>query len=802
MKGRKDLLPAAVLTAFPLILYAPFLLGKEVLYWGVYLLQFYPWRQLAVEQIRAGHWPLWNPYLGAGTPLAANLQTAAFYPPNLLFLLMPVEQAFAWELALHVALAGLCAYYLGRALGLSPFGALIGGLAYGGGGYVVAHWVFPSMVYAAAWLPLMLALAERTIRRARPNTQYPIANNRDRILGIGSLALVIALQLLAGHAQTSFYSAVIVACFSLVRLLQRGEGSRGEHIRGQAVAAGSLLLAALWGLALAAIQLLPTAELVAHSQRAGALTDLRFALELSFWPWRIIGLLAPDFFGNPARDGYWAYGTYWEEATFVGVLPLILAALALAGWWRGRKDGTQGAIPSKPTSWVPFFSLLALLSLLLALGDHTPLYPLLFRYIPGFGLFQAPARLMIGYALGVAMLAGIGAETLRLPPRTRTALRVLALLGLGIAAAGAFARLALPDIRTSFGSSVFRLGATLALASGVLLLRARRLRGKRWEALVAGLIAADLLAFGWGLAPGTAPSVYHTPVASAEFLQAQPPGRIHVAEPYTEQVYDQYVSLGSFGSTDPDYLQGLRESLHPNLNSIHHLLGTGNYDPLTVAWYRDLADLLEGDPGAPSNPEQVRRLLNLFGVRYIVTEKEWDLPLIYDGGPQIYHDLQALPEVFVVEQMRVVEDDAARLETLLDPAFHPHTEVLLSRAPALPLPEPALDTGEDSPSQPDPLLLRRDPDRLVILADMTQPGYLVLTDTYYPGWQATVDGEPTEILPANHAFRAVELSAGDHTIIFEYAPLSFRLGAWITLGAASLLAIVLIAAGLQSRRAR
>ena len=90
----------------------------------------------------------------------------------------------------------------------------------------------------------------------------------------------------------------------------------------------------------------------------------------------------------------------------------------------------------------------------------------------------------------------------------------------------------------------------------------------------------------------------------------------------------------------------------------------------------------------------------------------------------------------------------------------------------------------------------------MILADMTQPGYLVLTDTYYPGWQATVDGEPTEILPANHAFRAVELSAGDHTIIFEYAPLSFRLGAWITLGAASLLAIVLIAAGLQSRRAR
>ena len=157
----------AVLAALPAILYAPFLFGGKVLYWGVYLLQFYPWRKLAVEQIRAGHWPLWNPYLGAGTPLAANLQTAAFYPPNILFLLMPVERAFGWELALHVALAGIFAYYLGRTLGLSPFGALVGGLAYGGGGYLVSRWVFPSMVYAAAWLPLMLACTERLVRRPK-----------------------------------------------------------------------------------------------------------------------------------------------------------------------------------------------------------------------------------------------------------------------------------------------------------------------------------------------------------------------------------------------------------------------------------------------------------------------------------------------------------------------------------------------------------------------------------------------------------------------------------------------------------
>ena len=129
--------------------------------------------------------------------------------------------------------------------------------------------------------------------------------------------MVIALQLLAGHAQTSFYSAVIIAAFGLFRLVGLQTASRGSRIGAAILGIGSLLLSALWGLALAAIQLLPTVELTTHSHRAGNLTDLTFAYELSFWPWRLITLLAPDFFGNPARGEYWAYGTYWEESAFV-----------------------------------------------------------------------------------------------------------------------------------------------------------------------------------------------------------------------------------------------------------------------------------------------------------------------------------------------------------------------------------------------------------------------------------------------------------------------------------------------------
>jgi hypothetical protein len=830
MNKREHLLPVAVLVAFPLLLYAPFLFGGKVLYWGVYLLQFLPWRQLAVDQLQGGHWPLWNPYLGAGTPLAANLQTAAFYPPNVLSLLMPVEQSFAWELALHVALAGLFTYTLGRTLGLNPFGALVSGLAYGGGGYIVARWVFPSMVYAAAWLPLMLALTERLLRSATGHVQYaPASTPAGRVLGhwvssMGLLALVVALQLLAGHAQTSFYSLLIVAAFALFRLVQWHLAAGRLQVRPLLRAACSLLLATLWGFALAAIQILPSAELAARSQRSGTLSDLRFAYELSFWPWRLITLFAPDFFGHPARNEYWAYGTYWEEAAFVGILPLILGVLALVRWWRKRPTRRRlpraldpehpaadqrvpgprpGTEPSQVLSLVPFCALLSLLSVVLALGDHTPLYPLLFRYVPGFGLFQAPARLMLGYALGIALLAGIGAETLRLTPRAKTVLRLAVIAGMGVGLAGVLGRLAMPAIRPSFGNSTARLGLTLGLTAALLLLQGRRLRRRRWQALVVTLLAADLFAFGWGLAPGIDPALYEAPVATAEFLQSQPAGRIYVAGPYAQKMYDEYVSLRSFGPADPVYLQELTESLLPNLNVVHHLSGVGNYDPLTVGLYQDLWDRLEGEGDAPPSLAEIQPTLDLFGARYIISEEDLPLPLLYDAGsetgPRIYQYDGALPPAFVVPQTRVVEDRETRLALLSDAAFDPRAGALLSHPPPRqPCPQAGEMLGRAGP-QREPSVLRDGPDRVIVRVEMAQAGYLVLTDTYYPGWQATVDGEAAEILPAYHAFRAVCVGTGEHSVVFKYAPLSFRLGAWITAGSALVLLLALTTPWLRRR---
>ena len=135
----------------------------EALFWGTVFYQFYPWRQFALQMLSQGKLPLWNPYLGNGTPLLANYQSAVFYPPNWLSLVLPIPMSFTWLVVLHLALAGAGMVTFARSLGLKPFGQAVAGLAFGMSQYLVTRAGFLSMNAALAWLPWILWAADRAL---------------------------------------------------------------------------------------------------------------------------------------------------------------------------------------------------------------------------------------------------------------------------------------------------------------------------------------------------------------------------------------------------------------------------------------------------------------------------------------------------------------------------------------------------------------------------------------------------------------------------------------------------------------
>ena len=859
-------IPISVILILPLVLFWPLVFGGEVLYWGTPLLQFYPWRKLAVDMVRSGHVPLWNHYLGNGTPLAANLQSAVFYPLNLIYLVIPVERAMGYSAVLHVILAGLLMYLYGRTIRLSRFASLVAALSYMFSGFLVSRLGFLSMTSAAPWLPLLFCLAERLVSNRRLSSAL-------------HLGLVIGLQLLAGHAQLWYYGLWAVAAYGLARgwqfcKMQQGaretqdkssagayrswnvERKRGQrrssrreatyrdqagclesrslgfdalrystgarcpkicirpfsvlHLASSAVRAWLwLALAVLVGLGVAAVQLLPTAELALLSQRQSG-AEYEFAMTYSFWPWRLLTLFAPDFFGNPARGDYWGYATYWEDCGYIGLLPLLLALIAISTYLGQRRR--QGTVPplshiTLHASLVPFFSLLSLLSLLLALGKNLPLYPLVFRWVPGFGFFQAPARFLYLYTLGMATLAGLGADLIAPSRRLERVSGYGIVVGLAILLATIAVRLLpFPPVKLTFVSASARFATLLTIASLLLLYRRKaefRSRKTRamiklsycfglspfvlWQTLVIAFIAADLILFGHALNPTTEPRLYELPSTSGALLKREDEG--YRTFTFSGSDYDlkfkRYLLFDDFGPDDVGWLMELRETLMPNLAVGEGLFSANNFDPLLIGQYERL--MQEIDKGLPRQIDQdlgrtvdksrlpaALRLLSLMNVKYIFDYGEIpSLRLISADGVWIYRNDYALPRAYVVSQAQVISDDEELLAELLSPTFDPHRTVLLRPSPGQePIPYP-LSLVSLSPQY--------SPNAVEIEVTLDRDGYLVLSDTYYPGWRAYVDGEEKEILRANYAFRAVPLESGQHTVLFKYDPLSFKMGLAVSL---------------------
>jgi len=785
-------LPFLPVILSPLVMFSPLLLRGQALFWGTPGLQFVPWWSWAWKTLLSGHLPLWNPLLGMGAPLLANYQSALFYPPNwIYFFLFAFGDigVMAWGQALVVSLhliwAGIGMIYLTRKLEFSGIAQTISGLSFSLSGYMVARAGFLSINSAAAWIPWVML------------TALSLVTTKKRGKSVLNLGLVIGFQLLAGHAQITWYSLLLaglwVGFWGFPHIPIKGHFKNIFSSLKTLFTKWLLFMTSLiLGIAFSAIQLIPTAEYLLQSHRSSEV-EYDFAMNYSFWPWRILGFIAPELFGNPSYGDFWGYANYWEDAVYIGLLPFLLAiSVILGNLWsilfkRNHNDGgtslrkfTTCDITGKTSAHLSLFLLgVILVSIILALGKNTVFFPWFYKNIPTFDMFQAPTRFTIWAEFSLALLAGVGANQWRRPEGRGIYWTRLGTMGaFAITLGSGIAWLVLEDIRSAFIRAVAFTGLW-AIGVGLLTLTAPKdgtqdignnineTKNSRflWRWLVALWVVVDLLIAHWGLNPGVGVDFYRHSSPSASFVHSSlNGGRLYL--PTNDEYNLKFKRFLRFNSFLPeeDWIN-IRAVLLPNLNILDGIPSANNFDPLVPGRYSTwMSTLSEVDNSSRE------MMLNLMGVSVI----ERVSPEFEYGVAFYRHELG--DRLRWVECAYPAADAEEALELVVSNRVDFDSTVVLEGDASL------FDTACEGNSRASFIKMRPNgPNQTKVEFKANRSGWIVLSDTHYPGWIAILDGERVDIINANYLFSAVKVPPGEHTVQIEYRPKTFYLGAAISL---------------------
>ena len=608
----KKLIVAAALALLPVVYFYPAVLGQLSLVPGDGWTQNLGVRVLIGQMISHGMLPLWNPLIFAGTPLMASIYPGAFYPPNWIFALFSPNVAMNIVVitTYHIALIG--SYLYARRIGGGRVAALVTGLAFAFGAYMMFHLGHTSRIAAAAWLPWVVLALESLYQRAS-----------WRWITLG--ALFIALQLFAGEPQMNCYTVIVAGAYGLFSLTLREEREQRWRF------AGAALLMAVCGLLFSAIQLLPEQELLQQGERAHITYD--YFAGYSLPPQQVLALVFPFFFGGAVKPPFTVpYWGQWGGETFgyTGLLTLLLGLLALVGPRRQR------------LAW--FWMAMAVLSLLLAFGDHLP-FKLNQRlyHVPVYNLFRVLGRHMFEFTFSMAVLAGLGVNYVaQMDPKVarlavRRATTVFAAIIAVVLVMYLFfgARLETLTPRPPNANSLANLEVLLPLGFSVLSVAAlwfyaRHKTTLAGAALVAVLLA-DLVSFGhfleWRIVPYNIKTMLPD-APTVQFIKAR------------ERDLQSFRIL-SHSLWPYDYQYEMLD--HPNVSIARGLQSVNGYDALRLPRLAAVAgemsiDGVVGDLGSFALTNQGFNLLN---VKYLLRERRGSL----EPGRGIFHEGVPFSEV-------------------------------------------------------------------------------------------------------------------------------------------------------------
>ncbi len=499
-----------------------------------------------------------------------------------------------------------------------------------------------------------------------------------------------------------------------------------------------------------------------QSQRASAV-EYQQALTYSFWPWRLVSLLAPDFFGSPGSGNFWGYASYWEDHAYLGVLLLIMA-LGSTGILFAKRNGVQTGWISKPLAWL-LWSIMAA-ALVLSFGLFTPIFPFLYRNVPTFDMFQAPARMMIWLVIAIILLGAAGIDRWRYPSG-----KGLYWLRLGTAGAFAVALGAglgwvfLHNVKLTFIQATALAGGW-ALGVGLLglLIRLRDRPGWKvaWPLMAYALVLIDLLSAGWSLNP-MVPAGFYAETASttsdlASRLKGQRVFLSHNDEYFLK--FNRFLRFRDYRAYEDR--SRLKQALLPDINLLDGLALSANFDPLVPDRYATWMSVVNRLPH-----ERRRNLLAMMNVGVVEQMSAKDM-----SGVQFSDFAGGFPAAFY-SCVKPVALDGHPLLQMAQQGFSSTTLWVETSQPEV--------IGSCLPNRPIPASLKQgSPNRLEVNVS-AQSGWLFISQVWYPGWTAEIDGAAAPIYRANYAFMAVNVPPGSQKVELIYRPIPYQVGALLSI---------------------
>jgi hypothetical protein len=811
--------------------------------------QQFAWKQLAIEQFKNGQWPLWNPYNFSGTPLLANFQTAAFYPLNILFFAPNILNysdmhwfsiQWSWYIYLQLYLSFLFMYVYLRKIGLVEIASAFGALVWAFCGFNLAWWEWGNVGHTILYFPIILYYLEKIIEKdsvvVKENHAYPISLlktfftiDRDRLF----LILALASSFLAGHFQSFmllainvvFYVLYKIPLISVVGLKIKNEIShRRLFYWTQLVQVGILFLM------LVSLQSLPTSDFA--NQSARNVDTTAWTRKDWFYPWEHFAtLIAPDFFGNPTTNNYWGVWNYGEFASYIGIIPLLLATsiviMYLSDQLRkfvpvlslklGHKQvGKETLDIIESNTGVGFFLFAVFVNLTII--TRNPFTELLYSLHIPFLTASQPSRGIAVVDFALSILAAVAFHKIVQSIKDKTSPIDFASIKTNInfsyilvSSLGALLWYSVITQQRWFTGvsdqepdfNIFNVSrSNLIIPTGLFVLAFIILR-TYFKTLEKDYIESSSIES----------KVTEASTEDQNEIKNRKLHKIGIYLLFLITVLDLgrfFLKFQSF--SDPKYLypevsviNQIKDNpnsrymvedsrlLAPNLNIPYKVQTVEGYDPLYLEDYGKFIGLWQrGEPNlspfpanrilTPHTPKSV--LADISATNYLLSFGEYTK---YQqegqiGQTKLYLRDTALPRATILPALRGFKNEQEMADFLFSIEYNPYQEGLILIKPNSNIQIPPEGTPAILGSQDNLVeIAEYTPNQITIQATLNDaPGLLYLADTYTSDWKAYVNGKQEPILKTNFTFRGVQLSPGTHTVVMRYEPKSFTTGLGIT----------------------